>query len=532
MPARNLAIMFTDIKGFTARTSESTREGMVGFLAEHERLLLPVFRYFDGTIVKTIGDAFLVHFDSTTDAVLCGLAIQEVLRQHNAFADAKDRLEVRVAINAGDVELKDGDVLGEPVNIAARLEAITEAGEVYFTEAVYLSMNRKEAPSTEIGERTFKGIPQAIRVYKVIRDPNSDQAKHLAETVRLTKDGPVLRGLRAPRRVRPAWIAWAAACAAIAAAAAALILANPFKTDPVARAIAESKARMARGEHLSALEVLDVELKAKPGEGRLVETALKAAEGHLEFLLREREKKEALAWLRKAIEQRPTIEPLRKRVPALDAEVTAREVLATRRHQDQVVTELRALIDRYPTDPDVPYIAKRVLEERFIPEYCLYFYEEAIQRGKGKYDKDAHIFQILTRIFAGGPPAEHKYAHELARKHFDAERTAWARKTLDEGTTMAVLNAWAILEEKKDIAIEDPFNQALKAVVEKRGLGAACKLLQAVEDAKRGARARAVLKEVIDKGGLKPAEEEALLPAMDALIKKWGPAPAAQKDSR
>jgi adenylate cyclase len=69
---QNLAIMFTDIKGFTERTSGSTREGMKSLLAEHDRLLVPVFQYFDGRIVKTIGDAFLVTFGSPTDAVLCG----------------------------------------------------------------------------------------------------------------------------------------------------------------------------------------------------------------------------------------------------------------------------------------------------------------------------------------------------------------------------------------------------------------------------------------------------------------------------
>ncbi|MCB4757061.1 MAG: adenylate/guanylate cyclase domain-containing protein [Elusimicrobia bacterium] len=192
MQTKNLAIMFTDIKGFTARTSSDSREGVARLLKEHDRLLVPVFRHFGGVIIKTIGDAFLVTFESPTDSVLCGLTIQEVLRQHNARVVEKDRIDVRVAINVGEVQLKEDDVLGEPVNLAARLEGITEAGEVYFTESVYLSMKRQEVPTAEIGERVFKGIPYPVRVYRVLLDPQSDQAKELTRQVELTEKGPVI----------------------------------------------------------------------------------------------------------------------------------------------------------------------------------------------------------------------------------------------------------------------------------------------------------------------------------------------------
>jgi class 3 adenylate cyclase len=521
MPAKNLAIMFTDIKGFTARTSDSTRVGVITLLAEHERLLLPVFRYFDGTVIKTIGDAFLVRFDSTTDAVLAGLAVQEVLRQHNAFVqDAKDRLEVRVAINAGDVELKDGDVLGEPVNVAARLEAITEAGEVWFTETVYLSMNRKEVPSSEVGERVFKGIPQAVRVYKVIHDPNSEQAKSMAEGVRLTKDGPVLKGLREPRRFPRQKIAWMGAGALAAVAAILLVVLNPFRPDEAARAAAQARDRMAKGENLAALEILDVQLKKAPGHPELGALVVQAGEAHVDFLLKERTKKEALEWLRAAIGKQPILEPLRRRIPALDTDVTVHELYEKKRHSDELWTGIRKLIDSYPQDPDVPYLAKRIVEKWMIPEAGLFYYEEAIKRGGDKYKNDPHIFETLVHIFGDDEPGEAKYAHELARKYFDPQRAAWARKALDEGGAMAVLNAWAILEEKKDAALEDPYYRALKAVIGKKDLDAACRTLAAVEDAKRGAHARQIVKEVVDKGGLKADQEQALLPAMDAVKKE------------
>ena len=170
--------MFTDIKGFTERVSQSSRDGLMKLQALHDRLLPPVFQHFGGTIVKTIGDAYLVYFESPTNAVQCGVAIQAVLRQHNEqLDDDGDKLEVRVAINTGEVYFANDDVLGEPVNIAARLEGIAEAGEVYFTESTYLAMNRAEAPSAEVGEKLFKGIPYPIKVYQAIQDQNTEALK-------------------------------------------------------------------------------------------------------------------------------------------------------------------------------------------------------------------------------------------------------------------------------------------------------------------------------------------------------------------
>jgi class 3 adenylate cyclase len=222
MATRNLSVMFTDIKGFTERTSDETRRGVADLLEEHQRLLIPVFDYFDGTVAKTIGDAFLVYFESPTDAVLCGVTIQEVLRRHNANKKERDRLEIRVAINVGEVELKGNDVHGEAVNIAARLEGVTEAGEVWFTDAVYQTMNRKEAPSAEVGERIFKGIPYPVRVYRVIQDPNSSLAQVLASGIELTDQGPRLKGIRervngGPKGI-PSWVKWGGAAALGAAA--------------------------------------------------------------------------------------------------------------------------------------------------------------------------------------------------------------------------------------------------------------------------------------------------------------------------
>jgi adenylate cyclase len=167
----NLAIVFTDIQGFSERTSRQTLEENQRLLRVHHDLLVPVFKAFGGRILKSIGDAFLVTFESPTQAVLSGMAIQDRLWGYNRGAPEAERLDVRVAINVGEVRLESQDVFGEPVNIAARVESIAEPGEVFFTEAVYLAMNKAEVPAREVGAFELKGIPGKIRVFRVPRAP-------------------------------------------------------------------------------------------------------------------------------------------------------------------------------------------------------------------------------------------------------------------------------------------------------------------------------------------------------------------------
>ncbi|MFL5343962.1 MAG: adenylate/guanylate cyclase domain-containing protein [Hyalangium sp.] len=171
MKTANLAIVFTDIKGFTERTSRQTHEENQRLLQVHHDLLAPLFKAFGGRILKSIGDAFLVTFESPTQAVLSGVAIQDRLWEYNRTAPESAQLHVRVAINVGEVRVESSDVFGEPVNIAARVESITEAGEVYFTEAVYLAMNKAEVPSQEVDAFELKGIPGKIRVFRVPKGP-------------------------------------------------------------------------------------------------------------------------------------------------------------------------------------------------------------------------------------------------------------------------------------------------------------------------------------------------------------------------
>lgn len=167
---RNLTILLTDIKEFTALTSKKSRADILKMLERHKQIVLPILQSKDGRLIKTIGDAFLVVFDSPTDGVLAGVAVQEALSEYNRGKAAGDRFDVRIAINVGEVNITDNDIFGDPVNITARIESIAEAGEVFFTEAVYLAMNKTEVPSSEVGMLQLKGLPEKVRVYKVVRE--------------------------------------------------------------------------------------------------------------------------------------------------------------------------------------------------------------------------------------------------------------------------------------------------------------------------------------------------------------------------
>lgn len=178
-----LTVMMTDIAGYTERTSRVSREESARWLALHDGLLQPVFRAFGGRVVKTLGDAFLVTFSSPTDAVHCACAVQDRLWLYNhgrthGPVKAEDAIHVRVALSTGEVRLHKGDIFGEPVNLAARLEAIAKPGEVLFSDAVYATMNAAEVKLEPRGEQQLKGIARPVTIYAAVPDDASVLSVH------------------------------------------------------------------------------------------------------------------------------------------------------------------------------------------------------------------------------------------------------------------------------------------------------------------------------------------------------------------
>lgn len=163
----NLTILFVDMVGFTERTSLQSREQNRSMLSAYNRLLLTVIAGYGGRHVKSIGDALLVTFRSPTDGVRCGMALIDAVAEFSSGRPTEEQIHVRVALNVGEVRQEGRDVFGEAVNVAARVEGLTPPDEIYFTEAVYLSMNKAEVPSELLGERKLKGIPEPVRVFRV-----------------------------------------------------------------------------------------------------------------------------------------------------------------------------------------------------------------------------------------------------------------------------------------------------------------------------------------------------------------------------
>lgn len=175
--SKNLTIMFVDIKGYTERSSSSSREQTINLIKSFNNLVVPIIKERKGHVVKNLGDAVLVTFDSPTDGVLSAITIMKKLREKNLKTKPEDRFEVRASLAAGDVSIANNDIYGEPVNLAARLEGVTPVNEIYFTEAVFYTMNRSEIPHESVGPYKFKGIKSETNVYKVKLDKPKEEAK-------------------------------------------------------------------------------------------------------------------------------------------------------------------------------------------------------------------------------------------------------------------------------------------------------------------------------------------------------------------
>jgi Adenylate and Guanylate cyclase catalytic domain len=157
--------MFTDIAGYTSLTQRDETQALED-LRTHNALLRPIFARFGGTEVKTMGDAFLVEFGSALDATRCAVEMQKTLFRHNA--KSKRRLLIRIGIHVGDVVARKGDLFGDAVNIASRIEPLANPGEVCISEQVYDQIrNKLKLPLIKLESRDLKNVTFPIDVYSV-----------------------------------------------------------------------------------------------------------------------------------------------------------------------------------------------------------------------------------------------------------------------------------------------------------------------------------------------------------------------------
>jgi adenylate cyclase len=161
--------MGQDETGTLARLKALRRELIDPQVAEHR-----------GRIVKTTGDGILIEFPSVVEAVACAVAVQQGMAQRNAATTEERRIEFRVGINLGDVIVEDGDIHGDGVNVAARLEGLAEPGGICVSRVVRDQVRDKlDLAFEDLGEQSLKNIARPVRVYRVLAESGVKPAARL-----------------------------------------------------------------------------------------------------------------------------------------------------------------------------------------------------------------------------------------------------------------------------------------------------------------------------------------------------------------
>jgi adenylate cyclase len=167
------AILHADVKGYSRLIGED-EESTVGTLRAYMQAMGLVIEKHRGRVVNGSGDSLLAEFVSVVDAVRSAVEIQEDLKARNAELPENRKVEFRIGINVGDVIEEGGDLYGDGVNIAARIESLADAGGICIAAGVYDQVKKKLALGYEyLGEHSVKNIVEPVRVYKILMDPEA-----------------------------------------------------------------------------------------------------------------------------------------------------------------------------------------------------------------------------------------------------------------------------------------------------------------------------------------------------------------------
>jgi class 3 adenylate cyclase len=178
---RLAAIMYTNIAGFS-RMMERDEAGTLELLSFHNDLIKGIAERHHGNVIKTIGDALLVDFKNTVEALQSAMEIQDRLYEHNKENPGLPLL-VRIGIHLGDIYFYENDAIGEGINIAARLQSLARPGCICFSQDVYnLVLNKIEFRADKLGNVSLKNITKEIHAYQITTrnvefDPNHDKPR-------------------------------------------------------------------------------------------------------------------------------------------------------------------------------------------------------------------------------------------------------------------------------------------------------------------------------------------------------------------
>ena len=176
-PRKLAAILAADIAGYS-RLMGLDEAGTAKALREHRVAIDPIVARHGGRVVKTTGDGVLVEFPSIVAAVECAVTVQKLMAERNADVPEDRRMLFRIGINLGDVLIEGDDILGDGVNIAARLEGIAEPGSICVSASAYEHVRGKiDVEFGDMGEQQLKNIARPVRAYRVRLDRSHAQAK-------------------------------------------------------------------------------------------------------------------------------------------------------------------------------------------------------------------------------------------------------------------------------------------------------------------------------------------------------------------
>ncbi len=169
---RLAAIMFTDIHGFSSMM-EKDEAKTLSALAFHNELLRRLVAEHGGTVIKTIGDAFLADFKTTVDAVKCAVRVQEELSAYNA-SNSSDPIRLRIGVHLGDIHFFEDDAIGEGINIASRLQSLAKPGRICISKEVYDQVSGKiNLNYISVGKAKLKNISREIYAFEIV--PEGDE---------------------------------------------------------------------------------------------------------------------------------------------------------------------------------------------------------------------------------------------------------------------------------------------------------------------------------------------------------------------
>jgi adenylate cyclase len=163
-----------DMVGYS-RLMEADEEGTLARQTAHfEEFINPSIADHRGRVVKTTGDGLLAEFPSAVDAVMCALVIQRGMPEREAGVEKDRQVVFRVGINVGDVVFKEGDVYGDGVNVAARIEPLADPGGICISQGVFNAVrNKVQAGFEDVGVQSLKNITEPVQVYRVLLDPEA-----------------------------------------------------------------------------------------------------------------------------------------------------------------------------------------------------------------------------------------------------------------------------------------------------------------------------------------------------------------------